>query len=171
MESNKKSRQERTLRLNGGLVFGMIFGGVFLYAYLKKYGLVAGWLHAAGIVPMLLIGYLLYKAGPVLSRYFEKRYPQNYWSSTLFQLARGIYPLTFFALLYIWLQTRPDVVLLSKLLEVPIDAFYPCSSLFNSDSVASNSELEAVAGELWKAPKIGDRYEFNCGSYERHSEH
>ena len=82
----------------------------------------------------------------------------------MFQFARGIYPLTFFVLLYFWLETRPDVFFLSKILEVPIEAFYPCSGLLSSDSVASNSELEAVAGELWKARKIGDRYDFNCGS-------
>jgi hypothetical protein len=149
----------------------MIFGGIFFYAYLKKYGLVAGWLHAAAVVPAVFIGVFLYKSAPVLSMYFQRRYPKDYWSSPLFQLARGIYPLTFFALLFIWLQTRPDVFFLSKILEVPIDAFYPCSNLFSSDSVASNSELEEVAGELWKAPKIGDRYEFNCGSYEWYSEH
>ena len=164
MKADKKSRQEEVLRLNWGLVPGMILGGLLLYAYLKKYGLVAGWLHAAGVVPMVFIGCLLYKAGPVLSRYFEKRHPENYWSSTLFQLGRGIYPLTFFVMLYFWLQTRPDVIFLSKILEVPIEAFYPCSGLLSLDSVASNSELEAVAGELWRARKIGDRYDFNCGS-------
>jgi len=71
MKADKKSRQEEVLRLNWGLAPGMIFVGLLLYAYLKKYGLVAGWLHAAGVVPMVFIGCLLYKAGPVLSRYFE----------------------------------------------------------------------------------------------------
>lgn len=164
MEVNKKSRQKGSLRLNGGIIFWIIFGGVFLFAYLKKYGLVAGWLHAAGVVPAVIIGYLLYKAGPGLSKYFEKRYPDNYWSSTFFKLLRGIYPFTFFVLLYLWLQTRPDVLLLSKTLDTPIEAFYPCSGLFSTDLVEINAELEAIAGELWKAPKIGNRYDFNCGS-------
>lgn len=164
MESNKKSRQDGALRLSGGLVFGMIFGVLFLYGYLTKYGLVTGWLHASNAVLMLLIGALLYKAAPVLSSYFQQRYPVRYWHSPLFKLARGIYPLTFFVMLYFWLQTRPDVLLLSKILEIPIEAFYPCSGLFSSDVVEMNSELEAIAGELWKAPKIGDRYDFNCGS-------
>jgi len=164
MKSNKKSCQEGALRINGGLVAWMIFGGIFLYAYLKKYGLVAGWLHAAGFVPAVFIGVFLYKAAPVISMYFQRRYPENFWSSNLFQFARGIYPLTFLVMLYFWLQIRPDVLFLSKILEVPIEAFYPCSGLLSSDSVASNSELEAVAGELWRARKIGDRYDFNCGS-------
>ena len=164
MESNKKSSQEETSKSNGGLIVWLVFGGIFLYLYLKKYGLVAGWLHASLYVFMVLIGGLLYKAGPVLSRYFEKRYPENYWSSNFFQLARSFYPLTFFVMLYFWLQTRPDVFFLSKILEIPVEAFYPCSDLFSSDAVSSNSNLEAIAGELWKARKIGDKYEFNCGS-------
>ena len=164
MKADKKSRQKGALRLNGGLVLWMIFGGVFLYAYLKKYGLVAGWLHAAAVVPVVFIGSLLYKAAPVLASYFQQRYPVLYWHSPLFKLARGIYPLTFFVMLYFWLQTRPDVLLLSKILEIPIEAFYPCSGLFSSDLVEINSDLEAIAGELWKAPKIGYRYDFNCGS-------
>jgi len=164
MEINKKSNQERTSKSNGGLFVWLIFGGIFLYVYLNKYGLVAGWLHAAAVVSMLLIGFLLYKAAPVLSRYFQLRYPERYWSSPMFKLARSIYPLTFFVILYFWLHTRPDVFFLSKILEIPVEAFYPCSDLFSSDSVASNSNLEAIAGELWKARKIGGRYEFNCGS-------
>jgi len=164
MESNQKSGGEGVSRLNGGLVFWLIFGGLFLYAYLKKYGLVAGWLHASAVVHMVFIGALLYKAAPVLSIYFQKRYPERYWLSPWFKLARGLYPLLFFVLLGVWLHTRPDLLFLSKILEVPIEVFYPCSDLLTSESGIRNSELEALAGELWRAPKIGGRYDFNCGS-------
>ena len=114
MESNQKSLQEGASGPKGGLVFWLIFGGLFLYAYLEKYGLVAGWLHAAAIIPTVFVGGLLYKAAPFLSRYFQLRYPESYWPSPFFKLARGIYPLTFFVMLYFWLQTRPDLFFFIK---------------------------------------------------------
>ena len=109
MEPNQKSLQEGASESRGSLVFWLIFGGVFLYVYLGKYGLVAGWLHAAAVVSAVFVGGLLYKAAPVLSRYFQLRYPESYWPSPMFKLARGIYPLTFFVMMYFWLQTRPDL--------------------------------------------------------------
>jgi hypothetical protein len=99
------------------------------------------------------------------AHYFQENHFHFYCESWLYAIGKVVFPLAFFLLLFVpFDEVRPDKKLLARITGIPIEAFYPCSGLLSSDSVASNSALEAVAGDLWRARKIGDRFEFNCGS-------
>ena len=99
------------------------------------------------------------------AHYFRENHFHFYYDSWLYAIGKNVFPILLFLLLLApFDEVRPDKILLAKITGIPIEAFYPCSGLLSSDSVERNSELEAVAGELWKARKIGDKYEFNCGS-------
>jgi hypothetical protein len=161
-------QQPRTwlISLGSGVLVWAFFLSIFAYVFINKYGLLLAYLKSSILLWAAVAIWITYKTSMYAAHYFQENHFHFFFESWLYAIGKVVFPLAFFLLLFIpFDEVRPDKKLLAKITGIPIEAFYPCSGLLSSDSVASNSALEAVAGDLWKARKIGDRYEFKCGSY------
>jgi len=160
-------QQPRTwlISLGSGVIVWAFFLSIFAYVFINKHGFVLAYLKSSLLLWSVVAFWITYKTSMHVAHYFRENHFHFYFQSWPYAIGKAIFPLAFFLLLFApFAEVRPDKILLAEITGIPIEAFYPCSGLLNPDSVASNSELEAEAAELWRARKIGDKYEFNCGS-------
>ena len=160
-------QQPRTwlISLGSGVIAWAFFLSIFAYVFINKHGLLLAYLKSSFLLWAAVAIWITYKTSMYAAHYFRENHFHFYYDSWLYAIGKNVFPILLFLLLLApFDEVRPDKILLAKITGIPIEAFYPCSGLLSSDSVERNSELEAVAGELWKARKIGDKYEFNCGS-------
>ena len=127
-----------------GVIIWSLFGGLFIFAGVSKYGLLLAYLKVAGFLYLLLAGLILY-----LSIEMQERYAA--WRRHGF-VTTTINCLVFFGSIYLFLFVQPDKLIIAFFLGIPIEALYPCSNQ------PLDPETELIAREIFRLKQI-DKFE------------
>ena len=127
-----------------GLIIWSLFGGLFIFAGVSKYGLLLAYLKVAGFLYLLLAGLILYFSIEMQERYAAWR-RHGFVTTT-------INCLVFFGSIYLFFFIQPDKFAIAKLMQIPIEALYPCSNQ------PLDPETERIAREIFRLKQI-DKFE------------
>lgn len=127
-----------------GVIIWSLFGGLFIFAGVSKYGLLLAYLKVAGFLYLFLAGLILYFLNRKLERYAAWR-RHGFVTTT-------INCLVFFGSIYLFLFERPDKLIIASFLGIPIEALYPCSNQ------PLDPETERIAREIFRLNQI-DKFE------------
>jgi hypothetical protein len=139
MNPEPKLKVDRT-----GIIIWTLFGCLFIYSGVYKYGLLLAYLKVAGFLYLLLAGLIFY-----LSIEMQERYAA--WRRHGF-VTTTINCLVFFGSIYLFLFVQPDKLIIAFFLGIPIEALYPCSNQ------PLDPESELIAREIFRLKQI-DKFE------------
>jgi len=127
-----------------GVIIWSLFGGLFIFAGVSKYGMLLAYLKVAGFLYLLLAGLILYFSSEMQERYAAWR-RHGFVTTT-------INCLVFFGSIYLFLFVQPDKLIIAFFLGIPIEALYPCSNQ------PLDPETERIAREIFRLKQI-DKFE------------
>lgn len=126
----------------------VIFGSVISFVFLRKWGLLGGYLHASPIIYFVLTVFLTIKLSDTVDSFFRPRII-NFHNSWIYTIGKFFsLVLAFSALVYIALFSAFDRLLISKISNTPIQVLLPCTYRPNPP------ELEQEIRKVWKIHKL-----------------
>lgn len=132
-----------------GVILLTLFGCLFIYAGVSKYGLLLAYLNASSYLNLFLAGFITYIANRKI-RAKVLAYPTNSYATL--QRLRFVKTVlnyaVFFALIYLFFFIQPDKLAIAKLMQIPIEALHPCSNQ------PLDPEKERTAREIFKLKQI-----------------
>ncbi len=132
-----------------GVIIWTLFGCLFIYAGVSKYGLLLAYLNASSYLSLFLAGFITYMFNQKLDAKV-RAYPSNSyatWQRLRFKKTALIYAV-FFALIYLFFFIQPDKLVIAKLMQIPIEALYPCSNQ------PLDPQTEQIAREIFRLKQI-----------------
>ena len=129
------------------IVWG-IFGSILCYAFLKKWGILGGYLQASPYAYFGLALYLTIKSSERIDKLFIERFFSFYFT-WVFKVFKGILVFfTFSSVVYVAFFSAMDRLLISKISSVPIQVLLPCSYRPNPPA------LEQEIRKVWRIHKL-----------------
>lgn len=144
-----------------GVIIWSLFGGLFIFAGVSKYGLLLAYLNVSGYLNLFLAGFVTYKVNQKLDA-MVLAYPTNSYASLQrlrFVKTALIYAL-FFTQIYLFFFIQPDKLAIAYLMQIPIEALYPCSNQ------PLDPETERIAREIFRLKPIDKFEESDYCNYE-----
>jgi len=123
-----------------GDIIWSLFGGLFIFAGVSKYGLLLAYLKVTVVIYLLLAGLIYYFLNRKLERYAAWR-RHSFFTTT-------INCLVFFGSIYLFLFLQPDKSIIAFFLEIPIEALNPCAHQ------PLDPETERISREIFKLKQI-----------------
>jgi hypothetical protein len=137
----------------GGVIVWAIFAGLFVYAGIKKYGLLLAYLKVSGYLWLFLAGLITYKIHEKLDEKIRGRSQDNYVTWQRLRFMKTVLAVSvFIALIYLMIFVQPDKLVIAHLKGIPIEALYPCSNR------PLDPEVEVIAREIFRLREI-DRFD------------
>ena len=136
-----------------GVIIWSLFGGLFIFAGVSKYGLLLAYLNASSYLNLFLAGFITYMVNQKLDA-MVLAYPTNSYASLqrLQFVKTALIYAVFFTLIYLFFFIQPDKLAIANLMQIPIEALYPCSNQ------PLDPETERIAREIFRLKQI-DKFE------------
>ena len=154
MNSEPNTKVDRT-----GVIIWTLLGCLFIYAGVSKYGLLLAYLNASSYLSLFLAGFITYMVNQKLDAKV-RAYPSNSYATwqRLRLVKTVLIYAVFFALIYLFLFIQPDKLAISKLMQIPIEALYPCANQ------PLDPETERTAREIFRLRPI-DKFDGDYCNY------
>jgi hypothetical protein len=145
----------------GGVIVWAIFAGLFVYAGIKKYGLLLAYLNVSGYLWLFLAGLITFKIDEKLDEKIRGRSQDNYATWQRLRFMKTVLVVSvFIGLIYLVIFVQPDKLVIAHFKGIPIEALYPCSNR------PLDPEVEVIAREIFRLREI-DRFDDDfCSSTE-----
>jgi hypothetical protein len=142
----------------GGVIVWALFAGLFVYAGIKKYGLLLAYLNVSGYLCLFLAGLITYKIDEKLDEKIRARFQDSHATWQRLRFMKTVLTVSVFsALIYLMIFVQPDKLVIAHFKGIPIEALYPCSNR------PLDPEIEVIAREIFRLREI-DRFDADfCG--------
>lgn len=126
---------------------------LFAYVWINKYGVLLAYLKIAGVITLVLTGFLTYLVMGRVEKINSVLYAKNTKIAGWLDFFKPAIFLGFFvSISYVGLIVQPDKILIAHYKGIPIEALYPCSNQPLDD------EVEKIAREIYRV-KEHDTFE------------
>jgi hypothetical protein len=125
-----------------------ILGSVISFVFLRKWGLLGGYLQASPFIYLGLSFFITFKLSKVIDSFVRTRFV-NFTFPWIYKVGKSLsLYLIFFVLIYISYFSTMDRIIISKISNTPIEILLPCTYRPNPP------ELEVEIRKVWRMHKF-----------------